>query len=212
MNRRPQLRIRADLGDGRAVVAACHAALAWQLRVAALGLRAGLPLPFVPDDIERVPAEALEVAPQRPHLVMTESTLGGALVAQVVGAPGDVVVAQAPELAVVQVDPARAAQLRMYVLLTGGVALPAQLAAAATAVVQCFLEHKDDPLLRQWCAGVFTKTVCRVGPGELERALREPGRSVVADAAGTVVAVAFCPRVSWARCFRFFPLYRDPEW
>lgn len=92
---RPKILWSDSLEEGPAVVAAAHASLAWQLRSAALGLGAAMALPFTAEDFERVPVAALPgraaTLADRPHLAMTESTLGGRMVSLVVGRPGDVV-------------------------------------------------------------------------------------------------------------------------
>lgn len=207
---RPKILWNDSLEEGPAVVAAAHASLAWQLRSAALGLHAVMALPFAAEDFERVPAAALPgraaALADPPHLVMSESTLGGQVVSLVVGRPGDVVLEHGPGL-----DPGMPSadgSMRMYICLRD-IDLRRAMCAAATASVQCFWQFRTDLHMRQWASGTFHKTVCRVTTGELARAMREPDHVVLHDPlSGEPIGLAFCPRPSWGRCFRYFALFR----
>lgn len=208
MSPRPKILLRAGLDDGPSVVAAAHASLAWQLRSARLGFGSAMALPFAPGEVRHAPVDELEANAVGPHLRMTESSLGDQMVAVVRGSDDDGILARPHELEHVRVDPLQAMHLRMYLLLLPG-QIVEQVAHAATASVQCFLQFRDDPCMRQWAAGVFVKTVCRVRESELQRALQEPGASPLLEpGSGRLRGAAFCPRPSFARCFRFFPLYR----
>lgn len=207
---RPKILWNDSLEEGPAVVAAAHASLAWQLRSAALGLHAVMVLPFAAEDFERVPGEALAgriaALAEHPHIVMTESTLGGRAVAVLSGRPGDVVRERGPGLDAGM--PPADGSMRMYIVLRD-IDLRRAMCAAATASVQCFWQFRSDLRMRQWASGIFHKTVCRVSTGELARAMREPDHVVLHDpVSAEPIGLAFCPRPSWGRCFRYFALYR----
>ena len=147
--------------------------------------------------------------PPGTFLTMTESTLAGAVTCRI--RLPDVVVEEIPKdlRPVKPPDPFVGFQRRMYVLIHRDVGRLDALRVAANGAVEAFRRHAAEEPTRQWLAGRFTKTLCRVNDAEFERAVAEPGSVVIARQGSELPAgAALAVRDTWPRRFQFFELYR----
>lgn len=208
MRAAPKIYVDASIAPGAAVVAAAHAALAWRLRSPIADRE-----PYGVDSVIRVESADLPRAKAAgPHIVMTESRLGHREVAVIVGG------ADEPALIGLAFDPKRAAAappnfdevpLRMYVVVDDLIFLRMAAAAAANVVVRCYGAFADDPVMREWIAGRFTKSVCKANPSQLRQLESvERGVAIRSPETNRILATAFCPRHVWPSVFRYLPLYR----
>jgi hypothetical protein len=100
--------------------------------------------------------------------------------------------------------------MKMDILIKEAVPMGFALVAAAHASLAAYLKFQDTPEVRDWLAGPFCKTVCKVNDEEFEQAKGCPDHVVLSESAlgGAEVALAFKPRAEWPKAFRFFRLYR----
>ncbi|MBP3960511.1 hypothetical protein J8F10_35245 [Gemmata sp. G18] len=98
----------------------------------------------------------------------------------------------------------------MYILVRESVPVGFAVLSAAHASLAAYLRFADTPEVKEWLAGPFYKTVCRVSDAEFERAKEEPEHVVITESAldGQEVAIAFKPRAEYPKVFRFFTLYK----
>ena len=101
-------------------------------------------------------------------------------------------------------------KLRMYILVRESVPTGFAVLAAAHASLAAYLRFADAPEVKEWLAGPFFKTVCRVSDEEFAKAKETPDHVVITESAldGQETAIAFRPRVEYPKTFRFFKLYK----
>lgn len=100
--------------------------------------------------------------------------------------------------------------MKMYILIKETVPTGFALVAAAHASLAAYLKFQDTSEVREWIAGPFYKTVCKVTDEEFEQAKSFPDHVVITESAldGVEVALAFRPREEWPKPFKFYRLYR----
>lgn len=101
-------------------------------------------------------------------------------------------------------------KFKMYILVKEEVPIGKAVVGIAHASLACYLEFQDTEDVKQWLAGPFYKTVCKVNEKEFEKAKQETDfvvmtESTLADAETTI---AFKPRVDYPKYFKFFRLYK----
>lgn len=100
--------------------------------------------------------------------------------------------------------------MKMYILIKDDVPLGFAMLAAAHASLAGYLAHKDTPEIAEWLSGPFYKVICRVSEKEFNRAKTFEDHVVLTESAlgGSEVALAFKPRETWPKPFKFYKLYR----
>lgn len=100
--------------------------------------------------------------------------------------------------------------MKMYILIRESIPLGTAIVAAAHASLAAYLKYRDSDEVREWLAGPFRKTVCRVSDEQFERAKKYDDHVVLTESAlnDQEVALAFKPRAEWPKAFRFFQLYK----
>lgn len=97
----------------------------------------------------------------------------------------------------------------MYILIRESVPSGLAIVAAAHASLACYLRFRDSPEVSTWLEGPFYKAVCKVNDREFARAKEFADHVVLTESAldGQEVAIAFKPRETWPKPFRFYRLY-----
>ena len=100
--------------------------------------------------------------------------------------------------------------MKMYILIKDSIDIGHALVAAAHASLAAYIAFRDAPEIEQWLSGPFYKVICRVSPEEFERSKQVSDHVVVTESAleDEEVAIAFVPRQTWPKWFRFLRLYR----
>jgi peptidyl-tRNA hydrolase len=98
----------------------------------------------------------------------------------------------------------------MYILVKDSIDLGYAMVAVAHASLAAYLKFKESAEVEEWLAGPFRKVVCRVSEEAFEAVKCESDHVVITESAlgGSEVALAFKPRVDWAKSFKFFRLYK----
>lgn len=98
---------------------------------------------------------------------------------------------------------------RMYILIREAVPTGFAVLAAAHASLAAYLKFADSAEVKEWLAGPFYKTVCRVSDDEFAKAKEVADHVVITESAldGQEVALAFKPRAEYPKPFRFFKLF-----
>ena len=100
--------------------------------------------------------------------------------------------------------------MKMYILILEDT--PDQLApvVAAHASLACYLQFQEQAAMQRWVKGIFKKVVCKVSQKEFEKAkLLEKGLVLTESSLEhQEVVIAFCPRESFPKNFRFFKMWK----
>lgn len=98
----------------------------------------------------------------------------------------------------------------MYILIREAVPTGFAVLAAAHASLAAYLKFADSAEVKEWLAGPFYKTVCRVTDDEFAKAKEGADHIVITESAldGQEVALAFKPRAEYPKAFRFFKLFK----
>lgn len=99
--------------------------------------------------------------------------------------------------------------MKMYILIRDNVPDPLVPVIAAHASLACYKKYEQDPDMVEWIDSVFKKVVCKVNDKEFEKAKEAPKNVVLTESAleGAEVCIAFCPRETYGKAFRFFRMW-----
>ena len=99
--------------------------------------------------------------------------------------------------------------LKMYILIRDDLPSGFAVLTAAHASLACYLRFKDSEEVVEWLSGSFLKVVCKVNTKEFERAKQFDDHVVLTESTlqNREVALAFKPRPSWPKPFKFYQLY-----
>lgn len=197
----PKILADETLTDGMAILASAHAGLAWFLS------RDESERPLVRfharDCSKLPPTELQEQKRASGYISLTESALGNREVAIVGGCSAEAVAQRSRS------TPAQPCSLKMYILVHEAAALPDAMAAAANAAILCFSRHEQLPEMDEWLNASFRKVICRASDNDLAHAMKHDNFAAVSgDSSSPPLAVAFSPRSSWPKMFKFLQLYR----
>lgn len=98
----------------------------------------------------------------------------------------------------------------MYILIKDTVPVGIAVNSAAHASLSCYLWFRENPEMQTWLSESFAKKTCVVTEAEFARVKAEVEDHVVITESrldNQEVALAFCPRQEYPKCFKFFPLF-----
>jgi len=100
--------------------------------------------------------------------------------------------------------------LKMYILVKGTIPSGKAIVGVAHASLACYLKYKNEPEVKQWIAGTFYKTVCKVNIAEFEKAKKETDVVVITESSlgHNETILAFKPREEYPKYFKYFKLYK----
>ncbi|MBQ3388728.1 MAG: hypothetical protein IJG60_05905 [Thermoguttaceae bacterium] len=186
----PKILISNDVTQGFQLLAAAHAAMAWELKYGTLSEYKTENFDFVP------PAEFENVKKDGETLTITESALDGKKVA-LVHSDETPVFQAAPKQITLEV------LLRMYVVVRDSIPAGELFAPIANGVVSCYRQFIDDPDMKNWVSGSFAKVIVKANEKEFEKAKKAGDFTAIGG--GVLV---FKPRPEWDKVFRFMKLYK----
>lgn len=104
-------------------------------------------------------------------------------------------------------------KLKMYILVRRDVPLGVAVVNVAHASLGCYRKFEDDPQMQEWISGPFYKVVCSVSDKDFEACKKIDRHVIISEEKydGQEVCMAFCPRWSWPRKFKFFKMYGSRE-
>ena len=100
--------------------------------------------------------------------------------------------------------------MKMYILIKDNVPDEFAPVIAAHASLACFRQFEADEDMQTWINDVFKKVVCRVNEKEFNRAGEEEKQIRLTESAldNQEVAMAFCPRDTYPKPFKFFKKWK----
>ena len=101
-------------------------------------------------------------------------------------------------------------KLKMYILVKDSIPAGKAIVGVAHASLACYLKFADDPIVKDWLAGPFYKTVCLVNENEFNKAKMETDCVVMTESTldDRETIAAFKPREEYPKYFKFFRLYK----
>ena len=101
-------------------------------------------------------------------------------------------------------------KLKMYILVKENVQIGKAIVGIAHASLACYLKFQDTEEVKQWLAGPFYKTVCKVTEKEFEKAKEVADYVVMTESTldDAETTIAFKPRTEYPKYFNFFRLYK----
>ena len=99
----------------------------------------------------------------------------------------------------------------MYILVRDDIPLGNAMVAVAHASLAAYLKFQNTSEVASWLSGPFFKAVCKVNATEFENARLVDDHIVLTESAlaNQELAIAFKPRETWPKMFKFFKLYKD---
>ena len=97
----------------------------------------------------------------------------------------------------------------MYILIKDNVPDKFAPVIAAHASLACYKKFEAEEDMQYWINSVFKKVVCKVNTREFENAKKEDRYLSLTESAldNAEVALAFCPRETYGKQFRFFRMW-----
>lgn len=190
VNVSPKIFVADDVPLGFQLLAAAHAAMAWELKF-------GTPSEYRREDfVFTHPEEFPNVRKDGETLTITESALDNREVALVRSA-------EAPSFRAEPKQTTLKVLLRMYVVVRDSIPSEELFAPIASGVVSCYRRFIDDADMKNWVAGSFAKVIVKANEKEFEKAKKAGDYTEAAD--GVLV---FKPRPEWDKVFKFMKLFK----
>ena len=101
-------------------------------------------------------------------------------------------------------------KFKMYILVKEKIPIGKAVVGIAHASLACYLKFQNTEDVKQWLAGPFYKTVCKVTEKEFEKAKLETDFVIITESTldDSETTIAFKPRVEYPKYFKFFRLYK----
>lgn len=99
--------------------------------------------------------------------------------------------------------------MKMYILIKASVLDKLVPVITAHASLACYLQYRTHPDMETWIGSVFKKVVCVVDDVQFERMKSVENHTLLTESAldNTEVCLAFCPRETYPKDFKFFRMW-----